>query len=328
MSKTTENAPKPRSPRKPPRDYKQRLKEACLESLATQIQQYPPKDSQELELIKQRLSVCAYSRCNETACRYPTHQKCLTPIKQETQVTKYQSNRAYMCANYKYCDTPGNCKPTFLQSLDDTKLKEYDIIYTPERTIKIAELFNLEEQVYICPARLKACRVASGLTFSQIESLSWVTRSWLNRCEKFPSKNLRQKVKMEKSLCYFLAALYGTTPGYLMGHTNSVNSDLFTTQYKYRKKGKKSYVHEPPIIRELSLTLYCLSKDRINGLKAIKSLEKIIDKHPNSSEMRALCDFISKGKNIYFTDFPREIRSELNKFLAGLLHTTPNESAK
>lgn len=327
MSKAVENASKPRSPRKPPRDYKQRLKEACLKSFATQIQQYPPKDQQELELINQRLSVCTHYRCSETTCRCHTSQKCPSLIDHDTQAAQCQSNCAYVCANYKSCASPRNCKPNFLQSLDDAKLKEYDI-YAPERTIVVKELFRSEDQVYVCPVRLKNCRISSGLTFSQIESLSWVTRGWLSRCEKFSPQNPHQKVKIEKSLCYLLAALYDTTPGYLMGHTNSVNTDLFTVKYKYRLKGKDRYKHDNPAIKELSLCVYSFSKERSDGFKSIEKLQKILTEHTNSPEINALNTFLSNGEKIYYKSFPQEIRNELNTFLTGLLHATPNDCLK
>lgn len=329
MPNTLDNTSILQSNPKQKTDSKQETKTACLNSLKKQIQQYPPKDPQEFALINKCLSVCAHSRQGATTCVCTcstSRENCMHLTSYAAQIESSSPHSVCICANYKNCDSPENCIPTFIQSLDEESLKQYDI-KSSEKTIKVNDLLFSEDQVYVCPVRLKERRIASGLSFAQVEAISWVSRGWLNRCEKLPSEGSCQKNKIEKSLCYYLAALYGTTPGYLMGHTNSVNSDLFSTKYSYRIKGNKRYKHTPPVIKELSLGLYYPSKEQAAGLKAAEKLKEIINNCPNSPEIKALSAFLSKGEAIYFTNFPKDMRSNLDIFLTGLMHASPYDPA-
>lgn len=295
-------------------------KRICLKNFGTQIEQFPQKSKPDLILTEQYLFQC-------TLAEYPSDNASFADLTLEPDKAKPQIDSfAVFCSKCKECKYYGlQCVQPLWLTLDRRQYAAK--MYT--KRIKCADLLDSDERVLIMPQRLKNCRSHAGFSLEQVSELSWVSNVWLHRQEQSDSTKGTGKKEIEKALCYYLAALYGTTPGYLMGQTDNPNKDIFITKYIWHNlietakpsKPMRQYVIEEVIVSPI----YYPSKKQQRGLAAGEELKNLLNNKYAQQDFNSLLQFLNYGENIYFTLLPKDVRDYLSAFLTGITESSPYE---
>lgn len=317
---TTRNTIKPNKKRKYPKLEK---KQRCLKNFGKQIGQFPQKSESDCALVEQYLSHCVLTEYPDDKASFT--DSTLEPTKMQNQTSSFavSGEKCEECEYYGW-----KCVKPLLSTLDR---RQYSV-KTYNKCIRYTDLIDSDEQVLIIPQRLKDCRDYAGFSLEQVSELSWVSNVWLYRLEQSDSTNRAGKKKIEKALCYYLAALYGTTPGYLMGQTDSPNKEIFITKYIWHsliKTTKRSKPIKEYVIEELIASpIYYPSKKQRRGLAAREKLKDLLNNKYAEQDFNSLLQFLNYGENIYFTFLPKDVRDYLSVFLTGIIESSPYETVR
>lgn len=238
-------------------------------------------------------------------------------------------NHSKQCSHYDKCACLEDCRKILCKS--------YELKIDGNR-IRCKNLVDDDTRVTIVPSRLREQREKCSLSLRNVEGRCWeISYGGIKYCETFSTP-------MEKSRCYFLAALYGTTPGYLMGQTDDENTDIYLMRYTFKKVDKTESKSRPIkiiAIYELSLVLRYFSTDRRVGMEAAQRIAKLVEgakssgdsENPEDSRLKlderqkkVLLKFLAAGKDIYCETFPDQIQKELIQFVNALLIRDPFEA--
>lgn len=292
------------------KDVKKRM---CLQNLKRQIEQFPSKSEQDMQYIECFLSRCTQAqlaRQNDTGSKF----------EEQTKADYLPDGQAFYCLKHGKC--PHLCEESALPPYFSQDRGQY--IIKADQKIKYRTLISCTDRVEIYPSRLEQQRNRAGFSQEQVVNLAWVTKTWISKSETAPCNNKYGKKSIAKSLCYYLAALYGTTPGYLMGHTDEPDRDIYITRFRRkntRRSGKTTSEGLQIVIEELIATPIRFSSEaQIRGLQAAQSLRE----NPKLKNTRLL-DFIDKGEAVYFDLYSKEIRHNLQLFFDGILESSPFE---
>lgn len=294
-------------------------KSKCINFLRPQIEQFPAKTDVDMQILS-----AVQSRLNTAPLL--NFQKC--PL----HISSSEPNRI----GHIFCDHHNQClhrdKCVYLSDCRKELRKTHNLkVY--EGRICCEELLTQDTRVPIIASRLAGQREKCGLSLRNVSDRCWISHVALYKHEKKTSSGVNT---IEKSLCYYLAALYGTTPGYLMGQTDDDTTDIYVTRYTFKEenKSKRTCHQSVPIViisvSELSLPILFFSAERRAGMDAKQEIEGLIN-DPEKTEYHwlketGLLSFLKYGKSIYCEMFPEEIRKLLAQFVNAIPVRDPFES--
>lgn len=294
-------------------------KSKCINFLRPQIEQFPAKtdtDMQVLSVIQSKPSTFPLLDFQECFIR----------------ISDLKPNRIYhiFCNRHRQCLHRDKC--VYLSDCRKDLCKVHNL-EVHEGRICCEELLTQDTRVPIIASRLAEQREKCGLSLRNVSNRCWISHIALYKHEKKTSAGVNT---IEKSLCYYLAALYGTTPGYLMGQTDDDTTDIYVTRYTFKKanKSKRTYHQSAPIViisvSELSLPIWFFSAERRAGMEAKQEIEGLIN-DPEKTEYHwlketDLLNFLEYGKSIYCEMLPKEIRRLLAQFVNAISLRDPFES--
>lgn len=283
---------------------------SCLLNLWWKIEKFPRRKPEDMKLIEQYLSQCKHINAAHLDCAAISEEN---PTKQDSSKGKAK----LFCSKYHSCEYPDKrCLPRQYQSLTENgyelEIKSYQLTYR--------NFISWTDSVYFSGERLKEQRKKAGFSLDEVEEFSWVSKTWLSKLEN------GQIPQIDKVLCYYLAALYETTPGYLMGQTCNKDADLYITRYIYRRRSDAICKKMPPLIKEATIDelvspIIYSSKVQSKGYAASRELLE----NPYVKSIPQLESFVKSGQTIYFNSYPKEIKNALHAFLTGIMEIIPYE---
>lgn len=140
----------------------------------------------------------------------------------------------------------------------------------------IQDLGKHADRVLIIPSRLREAREKSGWTQGRLADELWTAKEWISICE---NKSDEEKASVEKALCYVVAVFLGTTPGYLMGQTDSFDKDLYIERYRVQTETGDQL--EEVQISELSTPIFFSAKTVGQGFNSISKLKNELAERMN-----------------------------------------------
>lgn len=328
---------------------KRGTKRQSLNLFSAQIESFPPLDLQKQHYLSSCIHYQLQSCKRDSFC--PKDCNCYASPLDVRRYKTEKSEKHLFCGDQKNCVYADRCT---LRSCEEISSPDPEIYSTTVEEVltSVESLRKDKRHVQVCPTRLKNARESKKLTLDQVERLSWVSGAWISQCETATENGTYRKTRIEKSLCYFLAALYDVSPSYLMGLTNKKNLDLYAKEYHYVKKDLKNTVtaknstsnapESDTIIETVSPAMVPLSTKMIAGLDACTRLTAMLDaeiqkrcgeptanehdntrilnkKHPEVRNLEKYMELIQLGKYLYFSDLPGQVKNELCIYIEGLM---------
>ena len=330
----------------------------CLMGLKAQIDTFPIRIRDYAKVYASYFSTCPY--CQGLKFNWPE-------ISQELLDGDLDCPQ-WHCQKYAICPENHKCLPPLLS--DDT-LNEYywledrdfySFVEEKQRNLATGQmesqferkfnftevLINFDKKVLVSPERLRECRTACQFTLQEIASRCWASnrQNWsiyetipdkhdkLIKQQRLTSIGIKHKMRpMRYSECCYLAAIYKTTPGYLMGQIDNPKHDIAVHKYSYYKK-KDGLLFtdlrnlEPDlegfrVFPELFSPISFYSDKKRKGEEAYERVkEKLGNKETESEEDKKLFSIMNECIGLYYSSIRKDIIADVRLFFDGFLDDT------
>lgn len=328
-----DNTPKQGSTKSVEREER---KTDCLKQLKAQIDTFPIRIGDYAKVYASYFSTCPY--CRKLQFNW-------SEISQEL-LDRDSDCPQWHCQKYTTCPENYKCPPPLLSADMQTKYLKR----TEKQDCNLVELINSSEKVLVSPERLRERRNECDLTLQEVASRYWVkNRQNISYYEQIPEENCTQKKSKSKNSvasrhqmrfmqyceCYFLATIYKTTPGYLMGQIDDPNCDIHVEKiYYYEKRDGLQFPSdlgnnlEPDFVEfvvypSLRTTIYYDSDKKRIGRMAYEIVTDKLKKDEKKTEKdKKLLSALEKCMDIYNSSIRKDIISDVRRFFDGFLDDT------